>query len=126
MGLAWQRSRIRNFIERSVILTRGRVLEVPLSDLQAFTASHDEFGDAVTEAENSRSNTIRGADDYAKEQREEIVHALTESRGRVGGANGAAARLSVNRTTLLSRMKRFGIDRREFGGFRTAASSIGT
>ena len=108
---------LENFIERSVILTRGRVLEVPLSDLRILTADR-EFSDAVTEGENSGSNTIRVANDYAKEEREEIVRALTESQGRVGGANGAAARMSVNRTTLLSRMKRFGIDRREFGGLR--------
>jgi formate hydrogenlyase transcriptional activator len=39
-----------------------------------------------------------------------MVRALTESRGRVGGPDGAAARLGINRTTLLARMKKFGID----------------
>jgi len=33
-----------------------------------------------------------------------------ESKGRVGGADGAAARMGINRTTLLSRIKKFGID----------------
>ena len=46
--------------------------------------------------------------------REQILHALTESKGRVGGADGAAARLGTNRTTLLSRMKRLGINARQF------------
>jgi formate hydrogenlyase transcriptional activator len=49
------------------------------------------------------------ADDYAEKQREEIVTALTESKGRVSGAAGAAARMGINRSTLISRMKKFGI-----------------
>ena len=51
------------------------------------------------------------ADEYAKKQREEIVRALTESKGRVGG--GAAARMGINRTTLLSRMK-FGLNPQQY------------
>ena len=54
------------------------------------------------------------ADEHARRQREEIVRALTESKGRVGGEDGAAARLGLNRTTLLSRMKKFGIDPKQF------------
>ena len=49
------------------------------------------------------------ADGYAKKQREEIVRALTESKGRVGGATGAAARMGINRSTLVSRITKFGI-----------------
>ena len=51
-----------------------------------------------------------GADERTQKQREEIVHALAETKGRVGGAEGAAARMGINRTTLLSRMKKFGIN----------------
>ena len=51
----------------------------------------------------------RVADEYAEKQRDEIVRALTECKGRVGGDDGAAARLGLNRTTLLSRMKKLGI-----------------
>jgi formate hydrogenlyase transcriptional activator len=35
---------------------------------------------------------------------------LLPTKGRVGGADGAAARMGINRTTLLSRMKKFGIN----------------
>jgi formate hydrogenlyase transcriptional activator len=56
------------------------------------------------------------ADERAQKQREEIVRALGESKGRVGGADGAAARMGINRTTLLSRMKKFGIDPRTHRG----------
>jgi DNA-binding protein Fis len=37
------------------------------------------------------------------------MRALTDSKGRVGGATGAAVRMGINRNTLVSRMKKFGI-----------------
>jgi formate hydrogenlyase transcriptional activator len=49
-----------------------------------------------------------------KRQRNEIMRALTETKGRVGGADGAAARMRMNRTTLLARMKKLGIDPRDY------------
>jgi len=58
----------------------------------------------------------RGFKDSAYEQlaRQEIMRVLRETKGRVGGAGGAAERMAVNRTTLISRMKKFGIDPRLF------------
>jgi transcriptional regulator with GAF, ATPase, and Fis domain len=47
-------------------------------------------------------------------QREEIERVLGETKGRVGGAEGAAARLGMKRTTLLARMKKLGIDPKLF------------
>jgi hypothetical protein len=41
------------------------------------------------------------------------VRILEEAKGRVGGANGAAARLGLKRTTLIARMKKLGIDGRQ-------------
>jgi len=114
---------LENFIERSVILTRGSILEVPLSDLRTLDASRLTEPTAqrlcydILRIAGEPIRTLSGkksiADEHAVE-RGEIVRALTETRGRVGGANGAAVRMSVNRTTLLSRMKRLGIDRRQF------------
>jgi transcriptional regulator with GAF, ATPase, and Fis domain len=49
-----------------------------------------------------------------KKQRDAIVRALTVSMGRVGGTDGAAARMGLNRTTLLARMKKLGIDSRDY------------
>ena len=45
-----------------------------------------------------------------EKQHEEIVRMLTECKGRVGGADGAAVRMGLNRTTLIARMKRLGIN----------------
>jgi formate hydrogenlyase transcriptional activator len=53
--------------------------------------------------------------EQTRKQREEIVRTLTECKGRVGGEDGAAALLGLNRTTLLSRMKKLGIHPRQYG-----------
>jgi len=42
------------------------------------------------------------------------ARALTDSKGQIAGEDGAAARLGLNRTTLLSRMKKFGISAKQF------------
>jgi formate hydrogenlyase transcriptional activator len=41
------------------------------------------------------------------------VRILKETKGRVGGADGAAARMGLKRTTLIERMKKLGIDPRK-------------
>jgi formate hydrogenlyase transcriptional activator len=43
-------------------------------------------------------------------ERDEIVRFLKMANGRVAGPNGAAARMNINRSTMVSRMKRLGID----------------
>lgn len=115
---------LQNFIERAVILTRGRSLEAPLAELRkvrrdepTLTApqqGQEEIVRIVKETINALSDRKSIADQHARKQREEIVRALTDSKGRVGGDDGAAARLGLNRTTLLSRMKKFGLDPRRF------------
>src|SRR6185295_18877347 len=113
-----------NFIERAVILTRGTSLDVPLTELrQAQTdetpltrrpQDHEEIARIVKQTIDALDGKKRVADVYAENQRDEIVRALTECKGRVGGDDGAAARLGLNRTTLLSRMKKFGINPKQF------------
>src|SRR5437588_166366 len=68
-----------------------------------------EVKQVAGERTNSRSDKSSVADEYERKQRDQIIRALTACKGRVGGADGAAARLGMNRTTLLSRMKKFGI-----------------
>src|SRR3984885_2772188 len=106
---------LENFIERAVLLTRGKSLEAPLAELRKTTSKEDspdtlhELKQVAEERTDSPSGKANVADEYARKQRDEIIQALTACRGRVGGADGAAARLGMNRTTLLSRMKKFGI-----------------
>jgi formate hydrogenlyase transcriptional activator len=106
---------LENFIERAVLLTRGKSLEAPLAELrktntEAFVHTDlHEVKQVAGERTNSRSDKGSVADEYERKQRDQIIRALTACKGRVGGADGAAARLGMNRTTLLSRMKKFGI-----------------
>ena len=117
---------LANFVERGVILTRGRSLSAPLAELRKMTThkpraaatntttNHDDIARIVKETISALNGNGGTAGDHSKKQREQIVRALTEAKGRVGGADGVAARLHVNRTTLLARMKRLGIDPRDY------------
>src|SRR5712671_4784831 len=87
---------LENFIERSVILTRGTALQAPIGEL----------------GHNGRhAPVVAGARET--HERDEIVRILKVTSGRVGGRDGAAARMGINRTTLISRMKKLGIDKRK-------------
>src|ERR1700740_2019167 len=110
---------LENFIERGVLLTRGSSLEAPLAELRKTGTEHphddaNEMKQVVQQATESQSGKSSVADEYARKQCDEIVQALTACKGRVGGADGAAARLGLNRTTLLSRMKKFGIYAKQY------------
>jgi formate hydrogenlyase transcriptional activator len=111
---------LENFIERAVILTRGSSLEAPLGELRKTNADQpahavlSEHKHIAGESTNWRKDKNGIVEEYARKQRDEIIRALSECRGRVGGADGAAARLGINRTTLLSRMKKFGIHPKQF------------
>jgi formate hydrogenlyase transcriptional activator len=86
---------LENLIERSVILTHGTVLQVPVSELSG----------------NGRPTPVAGTRE--SNERDAIVRVLKESNGRVAGPTGAAARIGLKRTTLISRMKKLGIDPRK-------------
>jgi formate hydrogenlyase transcriptional activator len=106
---------LENFIERAVLLTRGKSLEAPLAELRKTNTEGfvhtglQEVKQVAEERTNSGADKGSVADEYEKKQRDQIIRALTACKGRVGGADGAAARLGTNRTTLLSRMKKLGI-----------------
>ena len=110
---------LENFIERAVLLTRGRSLDAPLAELRK-TSKEDspdtlhQVTQVAEEGTGSRTDKTSVVDEYARKQRDTIVQALTLCKGRVGGVDGAAARLAMNRTTLLSRMKKFGIFAKQY------------
>lgn len=92
---------LENFLERSVILTRGSELYVPLAELETKVAEEEE--------ELERNNpTLQAA------EREHILRVLRETKGQIGGADGAAARLGLKRTTLNSKLKKLGIERGDY------------
>lgn len=116
---------LENFIERAVILTRGKSLEVPVAELNKPTVALSANDDGLHGQDVARvvketisaltKDAVKNAgEEYDEKHRREILRILQETKGRVGGAEGAAARIGVNRTTLLSRMKKFGIQAKQF------------
>jgi formate hydrogenlyase transcriptional activator len=87
---------LENFIERSLILSDGPMLNAPLEEL------------ALVPEES-------GEDTMVNLRREHILRVLRETGGVVGGPRGAAARLGMKRTTLQSLMRRLGISREQDG-----------
>jgi formate hydrogenlyase transcriptional activator len=85
---------LEHFIERAVVLSQGADLEVSLSELKPAASSGPASFSTLESAE-----------------RDHILRALDETNWVVGGANGAAARLGMKRTTLQSRMQKLGLER---------------
>ena len=85
---------LQNFVERAVILTAGSTLEAPLRELKRVPGG---------------SAAATPVQTLAAAEREAILRALSESGGKVGGEQGAAAKLGMKRTTLQARMRKLGI-----------------
>jgi formate hydrogenlyase transcriptional activator len=113
---------LENFIERAVILTRGESLAAPLAELRKVITDEPVRKSASREEDIARivKQTIAllkeksPENEHAKRQHAEIVRMLTECKGRIGGSGGAAVRMGLSRTTLISRMKRLGINSYEY------------
>jgi DNA-binding NtrC family response regulator len=85
---------LQNLIERAVIMTPGNVLQIRTNDLQQ---------------SNPILSTMTGTLEDVERQR--ILQALREAGAVIGGPHGAAVRLGLKRTTLLSKMQKLGIAR---------------
>jgi formate hydrogenlyase transcriptional activator len=88
---------LQNVIERSVVLSNSPELNVALPETITRSAPAVLHGRASNVTELS--------------ERARILQVLQETKGMVGGANGAAARLGLKRTTLQSRMRKYNIAR---------------
>jgi formate hydrogenlyase transcriptional activator len=86
---------LQNLVERSVILSEGKILQLVTPE------SRTVYG----------AMPARGPELSSAQERERILHALKAANGVVGGTHGAAARLGLRRTTLQSRMNKLKIGR---------------
>jgi len=99
---------LRNVIERAVILAHGGALEFDLPTMLA--------GNSVPVAKAER-NGNPGEPEFLTEaeiqrlERENLILVLEKSNWKIKGVDGAAERLGVKPTTLLSRMKTMGVYR---------------
>jgi formate hydrogenlyase transcriptional activator len=89
---------LQNFIERSVILSSGDVLSGSRPELTRITPDGSKW------PKSSAPVTLEQAESS------HILQTLQETKGVIGGRNGAAARLGLPRTTLVYKMRRLGIE----------------
>ena len=89
---------LENLMERSVILSDGNALRVPLSELRAQDKPRTDDDDRSLDTA----------------ERQHIIRVLRETRGVLSGPEGAARRLGLKRTTLQSKMQRLGITRADY------------
>lgn len=94
-------SELQNVIERAVILSDDDVFHVDETWLK-----QERPATAI------RENALNGA--LLQQEKELIEIALAECRGRIAGATGAAAKLSIPRATLEAKIRRLGIDKYRF------------
>jgi formate hydrogenlyase transcriptional activator len=85
---------LQNLIERAVILAGSRTLPNPLSP-----------SDRIYAEKSAAPGTFK------ESQRAWILRALEACGWIIGGQHGAAARLGLKRTTLITKMRHFGITR---------------
>ncbi|MEG9439015.1 sigma 54-interacting transcriptional regulator [Edaphobacter sp. HDX4] len=96
---------LQNVIERAVILSQGSTLNVPVGEL-----TPDAHAALPAKGAGVRSTIRRPVRSILTDvDRDQIIQALNETGGLVGGPNGAASRLGLKRTTFITRMKKLGI-----------------
>ena len=86
---------LQNVIERTVILSSGSELKVPIADLKMRAAENGNNGILTLE----------------EMERRHILSVVEQSNWVFSGPNGAAARLGMKRSTLQFRMRKLGISR---------------
>jgi formate hydrogenlyase transcriptional activator len=91
---------LQNVVERAAILSDGDTLRVEEAGLEPSAAA---LG-----ADRSLTAGVE------ERERQMIESALAQTRGRISGLSGAAARLGVPSTTLESKIRKLGIDKYRF------------
>ena len=92
---------LQNIVERSVILTNGDTFGIEKAWLASKEATRQELPGPLP-------NTLQN------QEREIIETALAESKGKVAGPEGAAAKLGIPRSTLDSKIKQLRIKKNKF------------
>lgn len=92
---------LQNLIERAVIRSSNGVLPNPLPVAPAPAAISDKKQATVNRSDGT----------FMDAQRRLILHTLRATAWVIGGPNGAAVRLGLKRTTLITKMKKLGISR---------------
>jgi formate hydrogenlyase transcriptional activator len=112
VGYAWPGNirELENFIERAVLLSPGKELRVPVSELKS-VALAAASGDDSAPASASPTSPAVSISTLEDAERQHILRALRQTEWRIAGPKGAAAILGMKRTTLQARMRKLGIRR---------------
>jgi len=103
---------LENLIERAVLLSPGKELRVPLSELKSNSTSLP--GAEPSLSFNSITSSAPSASPIStleEAERQHILRALKQTQWRIAGPKGAASLLGMKRTTLQARMHKLGIRR---------------
>jgi formate hydrogenlyase transcriptional activator len=105
---------LENLIERAVLLSPGKELRIPLSELKDASGSAAASGaDAPSPFTSyAPSSSLPSSISTLEEaERQHILRALKQTEWRIAGPKGAATLLGMKRTTLQARMRKLGIRR---------------
>ena len=95
---------LQNAIERAVILWQGGSLQFDLGD--------NVIGAPPSKVETPANTAVLTRDELKRQERDNIVAALEKARGKVFGPGGGAELLGMKPTTLASRIKALGLNRK--------------
>jgi len=114
-GYSWPGNirELENFIERAVLLSPGKELRVPVSELKPVASLAESGADSSSSSASLTSLTSSPSSISTLEdaERQHILRALRQTEWRIAGAKGAAVILGMKRTTLQARMRKLGIRR---------------
>jgi hydrogenase-4 transcriptional activator len=98
---------LRNVIERSVILSRGKTLEFdpPTQQTQTHAVSTKSYAESAAE-EGFFTET-----EMLQKERDNLARVLEKANWKIKGADGAAELLGIKANTLLARIKKLGLKR---------------
>jgi formate hydrogenlyase transcriptional activator len=108
---------LENLVERAVLLSPGRELRVPLSQLDSATlpssgaGANSSSGSPSFTSLTSPASATSSISTLEEADREHILRALRQTKWRIAGPRGAAALLGMKRTTLQARMRKLNIQR---------------
>ena len=98
---------LQNAIERAVILSQGGSVQ--------FDLGNSTTGALRSKVQTPTRSTPLTRDELKRHERDNIVAALEEAAGKVFGPGGAAELLGMKPTTLASRIKALGLNRKAYG-----------
>jgi len=102
---------LRNVIERAVILARGGSLDFDLPTAAQAPPLPRPASLPANGENGAHESEILTEAELERRERDNLVAALTKANWKIKGADGASELLGVKPTTLLSRMKKWGLER---------------